>query len=104
MNEMTLKDALKPKRIKAGVYRLAGKLILVQTPGHCLRGVGHNRRGNATKKCATWKLYKTALNDSEVIEVLGVTNRSLFGAVVADEFESKADAVRAVAAAIQKYA
>jgi hypothetical protein len=99
-----LEFIMRPRKLKTGVYRLAGTLILVKTPGHCLRGVGHNRGGNATKKCATWKLYKTSLNDSEVLEVLGVTNRSLFGGVVAEEFESKADALSAVAKAISGHA
>jgi hypothetical protein len=104
VNEIALKDAVRPTKIKAGVYRLAGNMILLRTPGHCLRGVGHNRRGNATKKCFTWKLYKTLLNDAEVIEVLGATNRSLFGAVIVEEFGSKADAMRAFAAEIARQA
>jgi hypothetical protein len=104
MDKMTLNDAMKPTRIKAGAYRVAGNLILVKTPGSCLRGTGHNRAGNATKKCVTWKLYKTCLNNEEVLESLGVTNRDLFGAKMIEEFESKAEALRAVASAIQRYA
>jgi hypothetical protein len=105
VKEITMEAAVKPKRIKAGVYRVAGNLILVKTPDRCLRLTGHNRRGDATKKCETWKMYKTCLDDAEVIDVLGVTSTgNLFGGIIVEEFESKADALRAVASAIQKYA
>lgn len=104
MKEITMKAAVKPTRIKAGVYRVAGNLILVKTSDRCLRLTGHNRRGNATKKCSTWKMYKTCLDDVEVINVLGVTSTgTLFGGIIVEEFESKAEALRAVASAILKY-
>jgi hypothetical protein len=87
---------MEPKRITAGVYRIAKNGILFRKHGRALRMTRHNRSGgNATVKCATWVICKTDRSDEDLLEFFEITHWHTTPGEFLGEYETKREALEA---------
>lgn len=85
------------RKISSGLYRLDEQTILFRKLGRCLGLVRTNRnRPNATVKCATWAILKTAtLEDTDILESLDIYSWRKGPGQELGEYDTKKEAVEA---------
>lgn len=85
------------KRIESGLYRIDETRILFRKPSRSLRLTKTNRNHrNATVKCETWVIFKTTMDDADLLETLEITNWRRVPGDQIGEYETKAEALEAI--------